>query len=245
MYPEPASTRADRLDVRSKLVVLVFLVITVSIVKDLVWSTVLFLTVVILCFAIGRGRMALAFSASYLAIMGLFVLVNLLPAHIGGTVGSFMLLTRTMMPAALFMAIFVTSTKIGDLTAALYSAHVPRAIVIPFAVALRFFPTLREEVSAVSASLRLRGLAPNPRNLITRPALMFESLIVPIMLRSAKIAEELAAAAVARGIDRPGAKTAYNKPALRAADVIAMILVAIACGALITLRLHEGIGGLR
>ena len=92
----------------------------------------------------------------------------------------------------------------------------------------------------MSASMRLRGLELSVRNLLTRPAPMFEALAVPLMLRSAKIAEELAAAAVARGIDRPGRKTAYRRPAFRALDAAALAGTALACGALVAVRLHEG-----
>ena len=49
---------------------------------------------------------------------------------------------------------------------------------------------------------------------------MFESAVVPVMLRCAKIADELAAAAVARGIDRPGRKTSYNAPRFGWADFL-------------------------
>lgn len=244
MRSEPAQTLADRLDVRTKLAVLAIVIVTGSLVKDLAWGTVLFAAVVALTLAIGRWRTALSFTASYAIILALFALATLLPTNVGGTLGSFVLLCRTAMPVALFAVVFATSTKIGDLTAALDALHVPRAITVPFAVALRYFPTLREEAAAVNASMRLRGLAPSARNLLTRPALMFESLVVPIMLRSAKIAEELAAAAVARGIDRPGKKTAYRQPAMRSADVVVLAAVALACAALVAVRLNEGIGGL-
>ena len=39
------------------------------------------------------------------------------------------------------------------------------------------------------------------------------------MLRCAKIADELAASAVARGIDRPGLRTSYSPTRITAADV--------------------------
>lgn len=45
------------------------------------------------------------------------------------------------------------------------------------------------------------GLALSLKNLVSKPALMFESVVVPRDARCAKIADELAAAAVARGID--------------------------------------------
>ena len=243
MQEKTAATRVDRLDVRTKLILLCLIVFTGALVKDLAWGSVLFAVVAALCFAMGRARTALSFIGGYLVIVGLFALAGHLPAGAAGALGSAMLLARTAMPVALFAVVFATSTKTGDLTAALYALRMPRSLVIPFAIMLRYFPTLREEAAAVSASMRLRGLGLSARNLLTRPALMFEALAVPLMLRSAKIAEELAAAAVARGIDRPGRKTAYRRPAFRALDAAALTGTALACGALVAVRLHEGVAG--
>ena len=102
--------------------------------------------------------------------------------------GSFALACRTCMPICLFAAVFATTTKIGDLTAALYGMRLPKAVVVPLVIAVRFFPTLKEESSAVADAMRVRGLALSLKNLVSKPALMFESAVVPVMLRCAKIA---------------------------------------------------------
>lgn len=242
--PESEGTLVERLDVRTKLAVLALFILATSLVKDLVWGSLLFIAAAALCFAIGRGRTAAKMGASYLALVALFWASTLLPSGIGGAFGSFILFSRTIMPTFLIAAVFVTSTKTGDLMAALCALHLPRTAVIPFVVALRYAPTLREEARAVSASMKLRGLSPDMRNVLTRPGLIAESLIVPIMLRSAKIADELAAAAVARGIDRPGTKTSFRAPAFRLADGGTLAASALMCGTIVALRLSDGIGGI-
>ena len=148
------------------------------------------------------------------------------------------------MPICLFAAIFATSTKIGDLTAALYGLRLPKAAVVPLVIVVRFFPTLREECSAVADAMKVRGLAPSLRNLVSKPALMFESAVVPVLLRCAKIADELAAAAVARGIDRPGRKTSYNAPRFERADFLSLAFLAVCCSLLVAAKASQGIGGL-
>ncbi|MDU6011940.1 MAG: energy-coupling factor transporter transmembrane component T, partial [Slackia sp.] len=152
--------------------------------------------------------------------------------------GSAVLLARTCMPVFLFAAAFVSSTKIGDLTAALYSLHLPRALVVPLAVCVRFFPTLGQEAGAVLTSMHLRGLGLSPRNVVAHPVLTFESLLVPLMLRCAKIADELAASAVARGIDRPGLRTSYSPIRITAADVAVMASTIAWCTGVIAAKTY-------
>ena len=235
---------AEDIDVRTKIVMLVVLIATGAIVKDYVLGSVLFTAVVLLSFAIGRGRTAISFSFVYLFLMGLFWVTTMLPANAAGALGSFALACRTCMPICLFAAIFATSTKIGDLSAALYGMRLPRAIVVPLVIAVRFFPTLKEESSAVADAMRVRGLAPSIKNLATKPVLMLESAVVPVMLRCAKIADELAAAAVARGIDRPGRKTSYNAPRFGRADFLSLVFLVACCSLLVAAKINQGIGGL-
>lgn len=146
------------------------------------------------------------------------------------------------MPICLFAAVFATTTKIGDLTAALYGMRLPKTVVVPLVIAVRFFPTLKEESSAVADAMRVRGLALSLKNLVSKPALMFESAVVPVMLRCAKIADELAAAAVARGIDRPGRKTSYNAPRFGRVDFLSLAFLVICCSLLVAVKVNQGIG---
>ena len=231
-------TLAEDIDVRTKVAMLVVLIATGAIVKDYVLGSVLFAVVVLLSFAIGRGRMAASFSFAYLFLMGIFWVTTMLPPNAAGALGSFAL------AICLFAAVFATTTKIGDLTAALYGMRLPKTVVVPLVIAVRFFPTLKEESSAVADAMRVRGLALSLKNLVSKPALMFESAVVPVMLRCAKIADELAAAAVARGIDRPGRKTSYNAPRFGRVDFLSLAFLVICCSLLVAVKVNQGIGGL-
>ena len=70
---------------------LVVLIATGAIVKDYVLGSVLFAVVVLLSFAIGRGRMAASFSFAYLFLMGIFWVTTMLPPNAAGALGSFAL----------------------------------------------------------------------------------------------------------------------------------------------------------
>ena len=223
-------TLAEDIDVRTKVAMLVVLIATGAIVKDYVLGSVLFAVVVLLSFAIGRGRMAASFSFAYLFLMGIFWVTTMLPPNAAGALGSFALACRTCMPICLFAAVFATTTKIGDLTAALYGMRLPKTVVVPLVIAVRFFPTLKEESSAVADAMRVRGLALSLKNLVSKPALMFESAVVPVMLRCAKIAD--------------GRKTSYNAPRFGRVDFLSLAFLVICCSLLVAVKVNQGIGGL-
>ena len=80
-------TLAEDIDVRTKVAMLVVLIATGAIVKDYVLGSVLFAVVVLLSFAIGRGRMAASFSFAYLFLMGIFWVTTMLPPNAAGALG--------------------------------------------------------------------------------------------------------------------------------------------------------------
>ncbi len=55
--------------------------------------------------------------------------------------------------------------------------------------------------------------------------MMMEFVMVPLMMRFVKVAEELAAAAVARGIERPGQRGTLIEINLRLQDFIYLFVV--------------------
>ena len=94
-------------------------------------------------------------------------------------------------------------TVVSEMVTGLYAMKIPRAFVITFAVAMRFFPTAKEEISHVRDAMSLRGIGFSLRNLRLRPALVFEGFITPLLVRASTIAEELSAASITRGLDNP------------------------------------------
>lgn len=61
------------------------------------------------------------------------------------------------------------------------------------------------------------------RNFITKPVSMMEYCLTPLLLRSVKIAEDLSAAAMTRGIENPGKRESYFDVCIVRKDVLAII----------------------
>ena len=87
----------------------------------------------------------------------------------------------------------------GEVVAVFKKIHAPDGIALPVTFMLRFFPTVRSEFSDVFAALRLRKLLS-----WKHPLDAMEYIVTPVIFRSSRIAEELAASAESRGISNPG-----------------------------------------
>ena len=80
--------------------------------------------------------------------------------------------------------------------------------------------------------MKLRGIALSWKNVFTRPLLLLEAMVVPIVMRSASIAEELSASAVTRGIDNPDQRTSFVQLKVTPKDIIVLVSFVIAFVAL-------------
>lgn len=112
------------------------------------------------------------------------------------------LLSRFVPP--LVMGYYVVSTtRISEFVAAMERMHLPPQIIIPFSVMLRFFPTVAEENAAIYDAMRMRGIRFGGK----RIGSMLEYRVVPVLMCTVKIGEELSAAALTRGLGKPVKRT--------------------------------------
>ncbi|CQR73575.1 Energy-coupling factor transporter transmembrane protein EcfT [Sporomusa ovata DSM 2662] len=120
------------------------------------------------------------------------------------------------------------TTPTTALIGAMEKLAMPRQIIIPLAVALRFVPTIREEFGYLRDSMRIRKINTSFTGFILHPIKNIEYLLVPLLIRSYKIADELAASAMVRGIDSPRVKTVLYEIKFRTGDFLTMALFIIA-----------------
>lgn len=106
-------------------------------------------------------------------------------------------------PSVVMGYFVVTTTTVSEFIAAMERLHLPRQITIPMSVMFRFFPTVAEEWGAIGDAMRMRGIRLRGGNL----ASVLEYCLVPMMICSVKIGEELSAAALTRGLGGPVKRT--------------------------------------
>lgn len=135
------------------------------------------------------------------------------------------------------MGLFLTADMSVSLAVStLETLRAPAVVTVPFAVALRFLPTIRQDWRALTDSLRIRGLAPTPRTVLAHPIRTAEHLIVPILMRALRTSDDLACAGLVRGLDAPGPRTILHELRIRPADIA---LTAVAIGATAAIALAQ------
>lgn len=122
---------------------------------------------------------------------------------------------------------FVSSVRTGELIASLERMHLPRVATIPLAVMVRYIPTLGLEYRCIKSTMRMRGIDASLPGIAAHPFLAVERILVPLLMRCLKVADELAASAVSRGIENDAKRTSVRDVRLRARDYAAMALFAV------------------
>lgn len=110
---------------------------------------------------------------------------------------------RKIFPCAMMGGILVGTTRVNEFMAAMNRIHLPKSVVIPLAVMLRYVPMVREDWGYINDAMRMRDVAPTAKSLLTHPARTIECIYVPMMMSALKVADELSAASVTRGLENP------------------------------------------
>ncbi|WP_252226412.1 energy-coupling factor transporter transmembrane component T [Clostridium sp. ZBS2] len=110
----------------------------------------------------------------------------------------------------------------GEAVSVFKKIHLPTSLGLPLTFMLRFFPTVRGEFSDVFAALKMRHLIS-----WKHPLDSLEYIVTPIIFRSSRISEELAASAESRGISNQGNHTCIRKIEFKLKDLIMCIIAII------------------
>lgn len=129
------------------------------------------------------------------------------------------------------------ATSMPYVLAALQKLKVPDIILIPFTVAMRFFPSIKEDHRCLKESLKLRRISVTPLQFFIHPLRTSEYMIVPILFRSLKTADDLSASALLRGIERNNQKTPLYDIRFSALDLVVSLGTTITTSALLCLQI--------
>lgn len=170
------------------------------------------------CVWCGRAASALRWCLAFAAVLALGYAASLAPSALAASFGIMAVVARCVFCVGMFASNMIATTRVGELSCALQRARLPRHAVIALCVTLRFFPTMAAEFSSVVDALRVRGMALSPRTVAAHPIRVMENLLVPVMSRLSIVADELANAAVVRGMDSDRPRTSYYDVRIGVAD---------------------------
>ncbi|MCH1981692.1 energy-coupling factor transporter transmembrane protein EcfT [Ruminococcus sp. OA3] len=124
----------------------------------------------------------------------------------------------------------------GSLMAAFQKLRLPKTMGIATAILLRFFPTISGEYQAIRSSQRFRGIGAGVfRTLIHLPSTV-EYILIPLILRTTKVAEELSASMTVRGVRFSGETVSYRAIRFTWRDAICCVLMLLVSGLVFTLE---------
>ncbi len=116
----------------------------------------------------------------------------------------------------------------GEMTAALYRLRLPKVLTIPLTVMMRFFPLAHNEFRAVREATALRGIPLGARSWLLHPLRSIEYVLVPMLASCSRIADDLTAAGLVRGLGQPKRPTSVVPLSFSLPDaLLALSLVTI------------------
>ena len=231
---ELKDTRHFRFNVRSELLFMLAINgVLIGNVKASVILALVFFTGLLLAL-LKRSNTAFKYVFSYCVMYGGECLLMMLPQNV---MCSFVIVIssvlRRFIPYFMVGSMILETTTAGMFLASLERWHVPKSFSIPFAVILRFFPSVKEEWRSITAAMKLRGIGLNVGNVLAHPIQTIEYLLVPLLSSSIKIGDELSAASVARGLGMNRQRTSIYDVKLCIWDYL-LLLAAVVFFLLIT-----------
>mgnify|MGYP001008885551 CR=1 FL=1 len=130
-------------------------------------------------------------------LQGIKHILPSLPDIISANFGLLVIHAPKLIPIFLVGQILVKTNPIRSIMYALKRLHLPDSLIIPLAISIRYFPTLREEYNLISDAVKIRGVTGLKK---------IELGLVPLIVTASNTADELAQAITVRGIENPARK---------------------------------------
>lgn len=131
-----------------------------------------------------------------------YLLMPYLPGVVNFLFTGVILASTQVIPSMSMFCFLVMTTTVSEFIAAMDSMHIPKKFSVPVSSMFRFFPTIKEEYTAIRDAMRLRNVG-SWRN----PIEMLEYRMVPLLMELVSIGNELSASALTRGLDAPRHRT--------------------------------------
>ncbi len=174
----------------------------------------------------GRRKVFLAIS---LVIVGCFAVFNLLPLLSKSDLSMFFAtlgywFSRFGVSAAIGAYLLLTITA-GEMISTLYRLKAPSFLSVPLTVMLRYLPSARQEMIAIREAMSLRGIPVNLTALLRHPMRTVEYLVVPLLVSSSRLADDLTASGLVRGLGGHTRPTPLRDSEFSWRDAVAIVAV--------------------
>ena len=170
----------------------------------------LFLGCLLIHLLSGNANKILPYMLYYIVFYGIgWAGVRLLDSSVAFSVSS-MLSSIGIVGRKILIPLSFATALASSLMAALQAMRFPKAVGIAASVVLRFFPTISGEYRAIRSSQRFRGIGVGVVHTLTHLPSTVEYILIPLILRTTKVAEELSASMTVRGVRFSGETISYR-----------------------------------
>lgn len=197
-----------RLDPRSKLYLLILSNLTLFLHVSLTTEIILVALLLSLFFLSGKNKSGLRMTAIYALLVGIDLFI--IPIADGVLLNFLSMLSvgiRMMLPCIIAGAYTFSTTTVGEMVCGLRKLKVPEFIIIPCVTVVRFFPTIAEDYRQIRNAMAFRGIATGNGALLSHPAQSLEYILMPLLMNSNNVAQDLSVAAMTKGISLSGKHT--------------------------------------
>lgn len=134
----------------------------------------------------------------------------------------FLTILQYLLPGVAIGLLIMQTSGISEYLNGLRRMHIPAGFALSTSVIFRFIPTIRSENDGIKRALRMRGLS--GVKALRHPLKYFNYRLVPLLLSTFRIADELSMASLCRGLSTSRERTSYEHDNLRFFDWIVITL---------------------
>jgi energy-coupling factor transporter transmembrane protein EcfT len=134
----------------------------------------------------------------------------------------FFTIVQYLLPGVAIGLLIMQTTGISEYLNGLKRMHIPAGFALSTSVIFRFIPTIRSENDGIKQALRMRGLSGVMA--LRHPLKYFNYRLVPLLLSTFRVADELSMASLCRGLSTTRERTSYEHDNLRFFDWIIISL---------------------
>lgn len=141
---------------------------------------------------------------------------------VGATIAGVSLGFTLIVPCMMAGTLLIKTTSISDLINVLVKLHVPKFLIIPFIVMLRFIPHFFEDIKSIHSAMILR-LATQKKGtaaILNR----IEYFLIPLLNSAINAANQLSIAGLSKGIDYIKTRTVLTPFKLGLEDIVILII---------------------
>lgn len=223
-----------KLDVRTLFGINILFAIFIFFIQNNRLNHLCIITALILMILSGLYKGTLKFFLIYLITISLqYCVVFGINDNLKIMIGIIFYLITNFLPLFIIVSIMVSTIKTNELISVLEKMNISKDFIIALVVGFRYIPTIRQESRKIKENMKLRGINSNIKDYILHPFLSFEYMLVPLLFRSIKIAEELTLSAMTRGIEFEGKRSSFYNVSMKKIDYIILVLFLISTGVIV------------